>query len=261
MKLYKYRSLSDQPVSGGGLTDIEKVRKTILNHELWFASPNTFNDPFDCFPSIIGSGTKKEKLKFMHETLKRNFPEKSRREIREIAKKRMSEGLSLQESFDGVDLREKFEIHKVFCLSETKKSILMWSHYANNHKGICLGFEGMEKHSIFGMAQKVNYNEELLTINWLTDDFYNQIPKKLIQAFFEKSEHWKYEKERRILHPNNRSMDTYKPGELKQIILGAEISDNDREHVMSWHDQLIHKPELLQARLHPRKYEMEIISI
>jgi hypothetical protein len=29
----------------------------------------------------------------------------------------------------------------ILCLSRNKKNILMWSHYAKNHEGLCFGFE------------------------------------------------------------------------------------------------------------------------
>ena len=32
----------------------------------------------------------------------------------------------------------------VACFSETKESILMWSHYADNHKGFCVEYDFKE---------------------------------------------------------------------------------------------------------------------
>ena len=36
---------------------------------------------------------------------------------------------------------------RVFCLSELDDSVLMWSHYADQHQGVVLGFdtEAMEQ--------------------------------------------------------------------------------------------------------------------
>lgn len=31
----------------------------------------------------------------------------------------------------------------VYCLTTVPDSILMWSHYANNHKGVCLEYCGL----------------------------------------------------------------------------------------------------------------------
>jgi hypothetical protein len=43
------------------------------------------------------------------------------------------------------DLSEKLIKAKsevgILCLSRNKKNILMWSHYAKNHEGLCFGFE------------------------------------------------------------------------------------------------------------------------
>jgi hypothetical protein len=40
---------------------------------------------------------------------------------------------------------ESFESYGVSCFSESWNSILMWSHYADRHKGICLGFDVPEE--------------------------------------------------------------------------------------------------------------------
>ena len=46
-------------------------------------------------------------------------------------------------------------------MSSTNSSILMWSHYANNHEGYIIGFD--PKHSFFQYGvSKVQYSNETL---------------------------------------------------------------------------------------------------
>ena len=52
----------------------------------------------------------------------------------------------------------------VFCLSERCDSILMWSHYADCHKGVCIGFDTTyfkQPH-----IQKIRYNSEYPNLNY-----------------------------------------------------------------------------------------------
>src|SRR6516165_6791682 len=37
--------------------------------------------------------------------------------------------------------RRIVELHSALCFSKSWNNILMWSHYADKHRGICLGFD------------------------------------------------------------------------------------------------------------------------
>jgi hypothetical protein len=74
----------------------------------------------------------------------------------------------------------------VLCFSETWKDILQWSHYADRHRGICLGFDVIGDPRKFG---KVEYREDKL-----------KTPKHPDEAFVwrclsTKAKCWSYENE------------------------------------------------------------------
>lgn len=84
----------------------------------------------------------------------------------------------------------------IICLSETWKEPLMWGHYANSHKGVCLGFEVRAGH-----YQKIDYRATRpklsefgkTSISELTEAERAQIARK-------KFNRWSYEREwRRIV--------------------------------------------------------------
>ncbi|MDM5127364.1 DUF2971 domain-containing protein [Aeromonas salmonicida] len=99
----------------------------------------------------------------------------------------------------------------VFSLSETPRNPLMWAHYANEHNGICIGynrylFKDIRKYEddIITIAEyepvKVNYDnyrfdrqQEILC----SDDLANAIKSTMIT----KSDEWIYEKEHRCIIP------------------------------------------------------------
>jgi len=68
----------------------------------------------------------------------------------------------------------------------------MWSHYTNNHKGICLEF-GLES-QVFGSAMEVKYVSSYP--KWLPHLMEESIRA---QVLLTKSEDWRYEKEYRII--------------------------------------------------------------
>lgn len=84
------------------------------------------------------------------------------------------------------------------CFSRRWDSILMWSHYGDRHKGICLGFDILN-----GVARPVTYiREPILTGNLAVEhlsEFAVEERKKIVDALLgKKYSGWKYEKEIRV---------------------------------------------------------------
>lgn len=87
----------------------------------------------------------------------------------------------------------------VLCFSATWKNPLLWSHYANKHKGICLGLDVPEE-----FCAQIHYVDSRLDV---PDGFghpsANQLAHKEAHAFMKKLihtkfSHWKYEEEYRV---------------------------------------------------------------
>jgi len=79
----------------------------------------------------------------------------------------------------------------VTCFSERQKSFLMWSHYANGHRGMCIGLN-TEKIPVppeKGYCSKITYRRERVPIG----------PRNAAKIALSKSVEWRYEKEWRIL--------------------------------------------------------------
>ncbi|MGR3971371.1 DUF2971 domain-containing protein [Shewanella sp. 1180_01] len=86
---------------------------------------------------------------------------------------------------------EKSQISKrygLLCFSEDKYNPVQWAHYADNHKGVCLGFDIPEK-----KLKKVKYVAERLARETLDQPDCNE---KLLTTKFN---HWSYEQERRLI--------------------------------------------------------------
>ncbi|NTB86838.1 DUF2971 domain-containing protein [Agrobacterium tumefaciens] len=147
----------------------------------------------------------------------------------------------------------------IICLSETWKEPLMWGHYANSHKGVCLGFEvgapdyekidyrpARPKLSDFGKA----------SINELTHEDRSQIALR-------KFNRWSYEREwRRIVDLGSQD---YVDGNhylrfddkmvLKTILFGSksEISTDKIEKIATAY------PDVKIAITGPAKNDFDII--
>ena len=79
--------------------------------------------------------------------------------------------------------------NRIYCLTPIPDSTLMWSHYADHHRGICLEFD--KDSDLIGMSLQVRYRDtypELLPQN-----------RDVLALVLTKSSDWSYEQEFRII--------------------------------------------------------------
>jgi len=119
--LYKYTSIDSWSLD------------SLKNNSIHFTCPNDFNDPFDCRLNIYidGTGNEWEKHKLRLQ---------SSESIEEL-KKEFLIPEDQSESFHTDVQKKALLTTRVSCFSERPDNMLLWSHYANSHHGICLMFE------------------------------------------------------------------------------------------------------------------------
>jgi hypothetical protein len=117
----------------------------------------------------------------------------------------------------------------ISCFSEKWDSLLMWSHYADCHKGICIQYDFALQHRkkgncIFPDIHPVIYTDRVFSV---TDG------NSLQCSAFVKAKEWKYEKEWRIIADNmqKKSFNMKIPTPVNSIILGCKISNDDKESI------------------------------
>lgn len=223
--LYKYRSFSQNTI------------KILNESNVYFASPNTFNDPLDCKPCIslnsdikvleriFGNFRKYSKLRpsIKLDTLQYFASEQGDINIDgSLAHKYYLHLLkaSIQEF-----LYEKFSRSGVFSLASKWNCPLMWSHYAQNHEGLCLEYLTEPSDGF----SKIDYSgQRTICTSWIDQWQINNCPtheKLILEAFFlSKSKQWRYEKEWRII---KKTIGTQRiESRLKSIIFGLNTDDS-----------------------------------
>ncbi len=131
------------------------------------------------------------------------------------------------------------EYVSVLCLSRLNDSPLMWAHYTDSHKGICLGIDFSNSEIQIIESKDVDYNEDKIVLpsyfSRLDDD---ESERCLMDVSYRKDILWKYEEEYRILVNSERHCKTKKDGnktilfqelDLKhvtQIYLGCQHADD-----------------------------------
>jgi hypothetical protein len=187
--------------------------ESIVDPSLYFASPATLNDPFDC------------RLK-LDNFLGKAIP---------LAKGRTKLHLEWVKSNTGFEKWEsKFNSVGVCAFSLCSSETLMWSHYADDHKGACILYRIPEsfildnKNKIIGV-DVVTYNDDaimgiLATMATVSPfEFIQELTKSYLTT---KSPSWKYENEARIIREEPGLLRI--PGEfVQQVCFGLQTAQAD----------------------------------
>lgn len=218
--LYKFRPI-----------DNSKLRPFLLENELYLSSRKQFNDPFDAtvLPVIPDSGIRRREwaksvAKNVGATYKQRKEFIAKMHDAKVAKERILKGIETHLDSAGV-----------FSFAGDPRDILMWSHYADSHRGVCLRFEIALDVETFLHALPVRYSDDYPVVEWMTaNDGKNLINDVLLK----KANHWSYEQERRFVLPEvaGRLM-CYKPSALTHVIYGCNTTDAGRKEVRAMLDQ------------------------
>ncbi len=251
---YRYRSLS----AGAA----EHVERTICHSEFYFPKPASFNDPFDCRPSFQFEASDKEMASYFDHLLKKFKPQLNREQRRQESKSMLRDWERNPRNPAALKWVKQQHTERiaeqigVLCLSGVKDDILMWSHYADSHRGICLEFDGHSE--FFANAQEVKY----LPVRPRINPFRQSQEEMMEAALLTKAEHWKYEQEWRLVHYQKGSgVYRYPPVVLTGVILGAQISPHDKAKVCGWIEGRTHPVKLYRSSPCDTSFSLKIEEV
>jgi hypothetical protein len=219
--LYKYLGFD-------GRFDKQNLFDWIVRSTFRLSRPSEFNDPFDFHGVMVVDGTEEEFRARCIDIARKNMPEGSQEEeiqkgAKELSRKPRDEVRRQgQESFER--MRKSFG---VACFSTDPKTVLLWSHYAAGHSGVCLQLEVARDFRAFAPALEVRIttDSKLPTMNWITT-----LPKDISKVMLSKNSWWAYERERRIIQADQGGK--YVPvlaDALVGIVLGCRIKPENEQ--------------------------------
>lgn len=228
--LYKY-----YPVKNSENLDNEYSIINLIDNKTAFSTRRNFNDLFDSKVDLIKPN--RRELKDLHTKLKGK------------QKTHFKHFLLGKDGHEQIDkffqlANEKFDEYLYSCFTTEPDNNLMWSHYANSHKGFCLEWDATKF-----KADKIQYKDEIasfyiLDILKLEYGFAveTEIALKIWDALKTKLTEWKYENEYRV-HLNNEMCAYYNPRKekfalvpydptwIKSIIFGCRMDIKTQNHI------------------------------
>lgn len=167
----------------------------------------------------------------------------------------------------------------VGCLSATYESILMWSYYGEDHKGVCFEIEIDDDSEYLSKVQYQNerptMQTEKLLRNFCGQLFANKDQKEanalmlplILQPYITKAEGWRHEQEYRLIYLEeafekegifkklcNDGTERYMcPVKITKVYLGAAMSDEQKSEILSIIPSEI---EVVEMNISDTEYEL-----
>lgn len=216
-------------------------RLDVLEHSrIRFTQPAALNDPFETFPCFLDFGP-------------RLFNEMRDLETKEFGVQASQQSLHKLEIMVTKKLLELPHILSrhfvILSLSRIRDNAIMWSHYADSHRGFLIGFDA---NSDFFSPGAGKARDGLMSVRYSNKRY--KVPKGGFRSlddpgareanaglFFTKGINWSYEREMRILaHPNSADAVLPDPSGyeirlfnfpvdcVKEVIFGFKISEPDQ---------------------------------
>lgn len=247
--------------------DIVGAKYMIWNQNLQFTNASQLNDPFDCHPKLMDFS---------------NVP-------KDMLHGWISEEWWIEkEENDALNLRNDTWL---CSLSKVNNSLLMWSHYCNNHRGVCIGLD-IDKvlesvPPLFGtiylepFVLEVQYRNiiERPSAYYSAKDIFNY-------QWSVKAKEWEYEQEVRLVIPSPSAIyAAYTQQQAKQkkkiwdwreihhylplkgdcfesIYFGININQTDKEKIMEYaHKKLNSFVNFYQMQVDDEAFRLQSINI
>lgn len=199
LSIFKFRALNKGSI------------ELLVNRELWFARPDSLNDPFECpfEPEQLFLGLSQ------FDSLEPNVKEKAKK-------------IAL----------DRFNSMGICSFSRARKNQLMWAHYADEHKGFCIGFNEdlLKQSNVEIRAIDVEYQSKLPESQVLKSfqmSGVNSIESKIDRNAYNsiigtKYTNWKYERERRLVLPQSKAI-SFSSKSVVSIAFGLRMTEIDKK--------------------------------
>lgn len=192
-----------------------------IKNELWFSSPLSFNDPFDCQINIsTENNTRHEIEKFF------SSAPVSQEQIN-FAVEKYTNNPEEWYNFMNEAARKSVNRNGVCCFSKKEDNLLLWSHYGDSHKGVCLKFNILEDPEFFYFPVNVKYDTNYPVYNHLKSR-----EEILSSLMLTKSNVWSYEEEYRVIKLETLGAQKLAKKCFVEIIFGCRCDESFIEKII-----------------------------
>lgn len=268
-ELFKYRNFEKYTIL------------SLLNKGLWVPKPVQLNDPFDSQLKLLVSDVSKAEFIESFGEFQVWFKNKTGQDIAYnsfddlFENGKPNSNLEQKASMVADYWNNQSETVGIFSLCSSPDNTLMWSHYGDEHSGICIGYNPEKlfpksDSMVTDWLHKVEYKEENdITRNayllyaacgmWHSNDAAFSL---FFKTLCTKSINWKYEEEWRYLLPENGGqVFNLNIDAITSITFGLKTSIETKSavsHLLKYHEKMTHFYQVVRD-LNTAKLSREIM--
>jgi len=255
--IYKYVSLD-------GVRSWNYFEKMFAESKLVGATLNSLNDPFEGKPRLFDD-LSDEKISESCKYFDKNGEEVDvLSDYNDLAEIRSKTQTALSRLFSNV---------RILSFCRRSDSHLLWSHYANSHKGACIHFSagGFTHKRLTKGSVSYNSYRPVVPLSLATRIAVartgNQHPADRLAlrrelyhaAFFVKPLDWSYEDEVRILYSKGWASNApFEKASIYEVIVGARTEDDDVERIRTLVNRFSPRTKIRRATISKDTFSVSI---
>lgn len=224
-KIYRYQPPTAQAIA------------SLSASQLWFSDPRGFNDPYDCALELIDlavrdslSNITRDQCLVLADHLlsgEEVSDMERHRDMDVIAKKDDSELRNIVAFVMRDNIKEVLKGFGACCFARKVDNLLMWSHYADSHRGFCMEFDTSK--DPFDAAEDVQYSDYYPELD-LEKLLSNKEPV-LREYLYTKANCWRHEGELRIFNRSPNAPFDFQPSALTAVYCGSKMQRTHHEMI------------------------------
>jgi len=244
----------------------ENLENLIIGNQLRLTSNSEVNDPTDISPKFIRDFTKIEMqqdfIRFLEKSGKR-FKNRNHR------KKYLKENFERYASRSVSISKTAISMTGFTCFTEEWSNRLMWAHYAQSHKGLCIGFRTRPRPQeiyapLAANCLPVRYSQFRPEMSMKEIIQSNIDLERLKNVVLSKDKVWSYEKEWRYLsqiHPKAKLQQTgcrinLGSDEIVEIIFGLRSTEQTMGKIHHMLGKTKKSPKIYRTTFEEDSYEL-----
>lgn len=179
--------------------DESRLADLLSNQRIYCSSPGAFNDPWDCKPyfnsEVLADPVENARHVQWAVDLCKRMTSMSQEDLDRMRVTLLTDHVQTAGLLDQISRELVPEIstrYRVYCLGPDADNLLMWAHYADNHRGVCLEFD--LRNNVMCGALRCQYLRDFPIMRIHEDS-----DQASLQALLAKGDAWSYEREYRLI--------------------------------------------------------------
>lgn len=249
-----------------GKWDKNGSERIITGSTIKLTSPSEFNDPYDCGVPIrydlLSEDDMYKLSKEKHPNCSEEFHQRQVKFAMTNTAKKLKAGK--HDEMFRKEINYWKDVLGIFCASENYSNILLWSHYADNHRGFCVKLKSEGIFYAAGyMVGSVIYKDEIPELLPGYNKNMDEEHKTTIQQFFSKYSGWSYEEEIRFIgFKKANKIVEIDPQTIEAVYFGWSMPPEDKSKKLKELQELEHLKHIkyYEMKINSTKYELEAVE-